>query len=69
MGVLQIKLVQKEGLFGRRVSTLTSEIIDHKTLCMLQNNNFMVQIESYSLPKTVELPYINSPYFFIIYFQ
>ena len=39
--------MQKEGLFGRLVSTVTSEIIDHKTLCMLQNNNFMVQIESY----------------------
>ena len=68
-GVLQIKLVQKEGLFGRLVSTLTSKINDHKTLCMLQNNNLMVQIESYSLSKTVELPYINPRYFVIIYFQ
>ena len=64
-----MKLVQKEGLFGRLVSTLTSEINDHKQLCMLQNNNVMVQIESYSLSKTVELPFINPRYFFIIYFQ
>ena len=68
-GVLQIKVVQKEGLFGRFVSTLTSEINDHKRLYLLQNNNLMVQIESYSLSKTVELPYINPRYFFIIYFQ
>ena len=68
-GVLQIKLVQKEGLFGRLVSALTSEINDHKRLCMLQNNNLMVQIESYSLSKTVEVPYINPRYFLIIYFQ
>ena len=36
---------------------------------MFQNNNVMVQIESYSLSKTVELPFINPRYFFIIYFQ
>ena len=51
--------MQSEGLFGRLVCTQTSEINDDKRLCMLQNYNFMVQIESYLLSESVDLPYIN----------
>ena len=65
-GVLQNKLVQSEGLFGRLVGTQTSEINVDKRLCMLQNYKLMVQIESYLLSKSVNLPFINPRYFFII---
>ena len=65
--VLQNKVAQSEGLFGRLVGTQTNDINGDKGLCMLQNYNFMVQIENYLLSKSVDLPYINPRYFFIFH--
>ena len=50
------KLVQSEVFFGKHVSTQTSEINDDKSLCMLQNYDLIVQIESYLLLKSADLP-------------